>query len=83
MGKKYTNPLVEDPAFMKDYIYLLSRDTAEKYKYVLSHCLANVSNIRIKTIENMKKRLAWNIFLFFGTFFFVYGFLDTMREYLR
>lgn len=83
MGKKYTNPLIEDPAFMKDFIYLASRDSAENYKYMLSYCLANVSNVRSETLMNLKRKLAWNLFLFFGSFFFVFGLLDSIREYLR
>jgi len=83
MGKKYTNPLVEEPAIMKDFIYLLSKHTAEDYKILLANCLAKVSSVRQDTLLDLKRKFMLKFIFFFGTFFFVFGLLDSIREYLR
>lgn len=83
MGKKYKNPLAEDPAIMNDFIYLLSKHTAEDYKIVLANCLAKVSSVRADTLVDLKRRLIIKFIYFFGTFFFVFGLLDSIKEYLR
>jgi len=83
MGKKYKNPLAEEPAFMKDFIYLLSKHKAVDYKFVLGNCLAHVSRVRANTLTDLKKKILWKFIYFFGTFFFVIGLLDSIREYIR
>lgn len=83
IGKKYKNPLAEEPIYMKDFIYLLSRHTAADYKMVLYNSLAKVSMVRSETIRHLKRKLLSKIIYFFGTFFLVFGILDSTREYLR
>jgi len=82
MGKKYDNPLKEN-FIMKDFIYMMSKQSAFDTKIVLLNCLTKVSNIRKSTIQQLKKKFALKLIYFFGTFLFVFGILDSLREYLR
>jgi hypothetical protein len=82
MGKKYDNPL-KNPVFMKDFIFLMSRKDPEVIRKMLINCLADISNFRQKSFLELKRKYVIKLVYLIGSFLFVLGLLNSIREYLR
>jgi len=52
-------------------------------KIMLINSLKEVSNNRQNTYFQLKKKLTKKLLYFVGSFIFVFGILDSFREYLR
>lgn len=81
MGVKYDNPL-KNPVIMKDFIFIMAKKPFE-LKLMLINSLKEISNVRENTYIQLKRKLFTKLFYLVGSFLFVFGLLDSFREYLR